>query len=528
MIGASKKLLQAAAGSLVLPTFLDLGFTVRSQTLTTLTGVNGRAWCAERDTSFGYTGYVWLWDSDSAGTGGAQGLVRASWNGSSFTQDSTISSGVISSQLGMADNGTHLLVCNSSNAVQKIEKSTGTVTTMPGISSSSNKQGILWDGTYFWIGSYTTPTTVYRMDDWTNSSTTYTSYTKPSWDGAQGRGAAYNFLTNEYYFSEATNVFTYTYDGGSLSFVSKSSTGGYTTSAEIDFIRQSTSYAWVVASDYNNDRLKPALAVPAVAPAPPTNPDIGNATYDSLSYTISGLSTPIDVNFKPDGTKMYILAAGSESVSEYDLSTAWDLSTAPSTASRSYSVATQAGDPYGFRFKSDGTKMYVVDTGDGAVYQYSLSTAWNVSTASYDSVSFSFSSQDSSSWGIEFSPDGTKMLMVGWSADTAYQYALSTAWDLSTASYSSVSLSLSAQDGSNIGMRFSPSGDALYVSGYNNDSIYEYTLAYSFNVSGASYSGTSLSVTTVASNPKGFAFKDDFTKMYILDLSTSKIYQYST
>ena len=259
MIGASKKLLQAAAGSLVLPTFLDLGFTVRSQTLTTLTGVNGRAWCAERDTSFGYTGYVWLWDSDSAGTGGAQGLVRASWNGSSFTQDSTIA-WVAGGQIGMADNGTHLLVCNN-GGVHKIEKSTGTVTSMPGISGSSNNQGVLWDGTYFWIGSYTTSTTVYRMDDWTNSSTTYTSYTKPSWDGAQGRGAAYNFLTNEYYFSDTANVFAYTYNGSSLAFASKSSTSGHTTSSEIDFIRQSSSSAWVVASDYNNDRLKPALDV---------------------------------------------------------------------------------------------------------------------------------------------------------------------------------------------------------------------------------------------------------------------------
>ena len=38
------------------------------------------------------------------------------------------------------------------------------------------------------------------------------------------------------------------------------------------------------------------------------------------------------------------------------------------------------------------------------------------------------------------------MYVVGSSLDTVYQYALSTAWDVSTASYDSVSLSVSSQD----------------------------------------------------------------------------------
>jgi len=260
-MSVSRLMQMGAAGSLEIPTFLDLGITTQGQFVSTISGIDGRAWCAERNTSFGYTGYVWLYDSDGTGTGGAQGLVRTSWDGTSFTQDSTISVGVGSTIVGMADNGTHLLVCNNSNQVQKIEKSTGTVTNMPSITGSSNNQGILWDGTYFWLGSYTNSTTVYRMNDWTDSNTTYTSYTKPSWDGAQGRGAAYNFLTNKYYFSDAANVFTYTYSGSALTFVSKSSVAGLITSSEIDFIRQSYSSAWIVSSEYSNDRLEATLNV---------------------------------------------------------------------------------------------------------------------------------------------------------------------------------------------------------------------------------------------------------------------------
>ena len=256
--------------------------------------------------------------------------------------------------------------------------------------------------------------------------------------------------------------------------------------------------------------------------------DLANASYDSVSKTVSGASSPIDISFKPDGTKMYILDATTERVYEHDLSTAWDLSTASTTASRSYIVSSQSGDPYGLRFKSDGSKMYIIDAANAAAYQYSLSTAWDVSTSSYDNVSFSFSTQEVGAWGIEFSSDGSTMLMVGYAQDTIFQYDLSTPWDLSTASYSSYSLSISAQDGSNIGMRFSDDGNALFVSGYSNDAVYEYSLASSFSISGASYSGTSLSITAVVANPRGIAFKDGGSKMYILDTTTDTIYQYST
>ena len=76
--------------------------------------------------------------------------------------------------------------------------------------------------------------------------------------------------------------------------------------------------------------------------------------------------------------------------------------------------------------------MFIVGSGSNTVYQYSLSTAWDVSTASYDSVSFGLTGQEASVSGIRFKPDGTKMFIVGYSGDSVYEYSLSTAWDAST------------------------------------------------------------------------------------------------
>ena len=46
------------------------------------------------------------------------------------------------------------------------------------------------------------------------------------------------------------------------------------------------------------------------------------------------------------------------------------------------------GSEDGIFFKPDGTRMYVIDTAGGGnnVWQYDLSTAWDISTASYNSV----------------------------------------------------------------------------------------------------------------------------------------------
>jgi DNA-binding beta-propeller fold protein YncE len=117
---------------------------------------------------------------------------------------------------------------------------------------------------------------------------------------------------------------------------------------------------------------------------------------------------------------MFVVGSGSDSVREYALSTAFNLTTASFTTSKS--ISAQETLPLGLAFKSDGTKMYIVGSTNDTVFEYDLSSAWDVSTATYNSVSFVVNS------------DGTKMYVCFSSNGITYQYALSTAWDLSTAS----------------------------------------------------------------------------------------------
>jgi DNA-binding beta-propeller fold protein YncE len=89
----------------------------------------------------------------------------------------------------------------------------------------------------------------------------------------------------------------------------------------------------------------------------------------------------------------------------------------------SKSVSSQDSAPYDVAFNSDGSKMYIMGNNNKTVFQYTLSTPWNVSTATYD-TSKSVSSQDSAPYGVAFNSDGSKMYIIGASNDTVYQYTV--------------------------------------------------------------------------------------------------------
>ncbi|MBA7526086.1 hypothetical protein ES705_18246 [subsurface metagenome] len=68
------------------------------------------------------------------------------------------------------------------------------------------------------------------------------------------------------------------------------------------------------------------------------------------------------------------------------------------------------------------------------------------------------------------------MYILGDENDTVYQYALSTPWDVSTAEYSEKSKDVSAQDTAPRDLTFSSDGSKMYIIGYNTTTVYQYTL----------------------------------------------------
>ena len=190
----------------------------------------------------------------------------------------------------------------------------------------------------------------------------------------------------------------------------------------------------------------------------------------------------------------------------------------------SYNNVSEETSILGLFLKSDGTKLYAIGAGGDSIYQYSLSTAYDLSTISYDSVALSLNSQDTTPTALHFKSDGTKLYFIGLSSDTVYQYTLSTAWDLSTASYDNVSYNV-ARNMSEV--KFKPDGTEMYISSITEQEIVGFSLSTAWDVSTASY----LSETSTSAdfpNPRGFDFNSDGTKMIVADNSTDFLYQVST
>jgi 6-phosphogluconolactonase (cycloisomerase 2 family) len=168
--------------------------------------------------------------------------------------------------------------------------------------------------------------------------------------------------------------------------------------------------------------------------------------------------------------------------------------------------------------------MFIVGATGDTVYQYDLSTAWDVSSASYNSVGFSVSSEENTPNGMCFSADGTYMYISGQNGDDINQYSLTSAWDVSTASFDNKTLSISSEETRPESVAISSDGTQMFILGQDMDKVHQYTLSTAYDISTGSLTA---SFTPSSTNPTGIAFKPDGTKFYIVGPVDDEIKQYS-
>lgn len=248
------------------------------------------------------------------------------------------------------------------------------------------------------------------------------------------------------------------------------------------------------------------------------------------NFDISGRETnPFGLDFSSDGTKMYVVglsgAGGSpnDAIHQWNLSTAWDISTASFSAS--FGVATQGTNPRAIHLKPDGTKIYVVDNGSDAVDEYDMSTAYDISTASFNqTISVT---QDPSPDGLFFKPDGTKMYIHGSSGREINEYDLTTAWDISTVSFNQRNGNL---EYSLVGLYFKSDGTEFYLANDDWDGVIKYDMTTAYDVSTASFSYPTkgfLDIGSEESSPRDVFFKEDGLKMYIVGQGGDEVNEYN-
>tara|TARA_Y100000817_G_scaffold245611_1_gene197590 strand:- start:414 stop:1847 length:1434 start_codon:yes stop_codon:yes gene_type:complete len=254
--------------------------------------------------------------------------------------------------------------------------------------------------------------------------------------------------------------------------------------------------------------------------------DTSTATYSKSKSIQTEDTNPREIRFGNSGAKMYTVGHTDKHIDEYDLATAFDVSTA--TWRTHFNVGNQDSSPQGLNFNDDGTKMYVVgtagrpDLGIAAdnVYEYALGTAWQVETAVYTDL-ISVASEDTSPRSMRFNADGTLMFIMGDDGDDVGEYALGTAYDVSTATFTDA-FSFNAEDTSPIGFGFNTLGTKIYILGSVGSDVMEYPLVTGFDISTTQALTDTLTfagATTPSAplrNARGLEFNTTGSKMYVI------------
>jgi hypothetical protein len=213
--------------------------------------------------------------------------------------------------------------------------------------------------------------------------------------------------------------------------------------------------------------------------------DISTASYISglsneLGLSGDGMLNPFGHLFNDDGTKVYAYGDGAI-LKEIDLDSAFDIS---STSTFNTSIPVETGTIDVATFNDDGTKFYGIAPFGATIKQYDLSTPYDISTMTYDSSGdFSITDQEDNPHAIEFNEDGTKLYILGDDTNSILQYSLSTPYDTSTASYDSISFSVASEDIKPSGLTFNDDYTKIYVLGADNYEVYQYSSDFNPTIS---------------------------------------------
>lgn len=241
---------------------------------------------------------------------------------------------------------------------------------------------------------------------------------------------------------------------------------------------------------------------------------------------IAGLEIePTGMYITPDGTKLFFIGSTSGSIQkdvfEISLSVPYDIASgiAISNTLGSYQPEIST-DITGIEFKPDGTKMFLCETSTDKVFEFKLNTAW----ASNSAVRIGSITVSDNPEGVIFKPDGTKMFVCNNAADRLTEWALSTPWQVNTAVQIGL-LSISAIESSPVEFAFKPDGNVFYVIGSGGDRIYQFNLSTPWQVNTAVYV-SSILIGNFESVPESIRISNDGNYIYFLGQNRDYIWQF--
>lgn len=250
--------------------------------------------------------------------------------------------------------------------------------------------------------------------------------------------------------------------------------------------------------------------------------------YEDVSFWFSSLES---FYVSHNGKYLFTLASTTNDwVNRFPLSTPYDITTKSYEGDQTfYPSAYGESNARVMRWSDDGYYLYISGSDDDNITQWHAVAPWDMGSSGNNTLKLGGrevykATEVSRCDDIAFSSDGTKMFLLDSSSDNIDQYTLSTAFDISTASNHKVR-DISAQVSTPIGFGFSNDGNSVFILDYAGPEIVKYNLGSSWDVDDSGWEhDSSFTLTNGPSTPYGFTFDQNNLTFYI---TTSYIYTYT-
>ena len=242
-----------------------------------------------------------------------------------------------------------------------------------------------------------------------------------------------------------------------------------------------------------------------------------NSDYTDLS---SHEGNAQGFQFNNDGKKFFVVGKTGD-LTQFSLSTAYDVSTASHEGE--IDIPGQGTGMTGLAFSGNGMVMFVVNESTDKVHPFTLNTAWNpIGGIASTGTAVSVVSGDNCPTDLQFNNDGSKLYIIGCQGDRVDEYDLTSNYTLN-ATMSVARTSVNVSDRNPRAVIFSPDGTIMITNGIQDGCLpHQFTLSTPFDVSSAVSNGE---LTVSPEGCRSMSFNDDGTKIYFIK-RTGTIFEY--
>lgn len=251
------------------------------------------------------------------------------------------------------------------------------------------------------------------------------------------------------------------------------------------------------------------------------------------SFPNPPLVSPSGLTFSTDGKKLFVVSISTDDVRQFECSAAFVISSC-AQAYVSFSpvgpgIERLAKPPSNFtvtdvEFSRNGKKMFVLFADpEDEIVQYSCAEGFNILTCENTGIVLPVAAQDTGPRGLQFSKEGKRLFVAGNAGDKVFKYVLTTRFDLSTATFSNISFSVSGNPAIT-GMAFSRQGWRMYITDNSTpDEVKVYCLSMPLDISTAVFLHN---IPTGIDTSRGVAISNDGQKMFVANPKEGKINEY--